>query len=244
MVTYLQAIILGVIQGITEWLPISSSGHLVIAQKLFNLEPSISLILVLHIASLIVIFLVFYRDIYKLIKFDSFHRKLSLFIIIGTIPIALIGYFFSDLITNAFTNTKIVGYGFLITFSLLYFSKFEKSRNLNIFHSILIGISQALALLPGVSRSGSTISTGMILGVNRQQAVKFSFLLAIPALLGAFIHQYSTISFSLELLVGFLVSILVGYISLKFLLKIINSNKLHYFSYYCLILGLLLLFYN
>ena len=244
---YLQAILLGIIQGVTEWLPISSSAHLVIAQKLLNLEQSLSLNLYLHIGTLLVIFLVFYKDIYKIIKafftfkFSTFHGKLSLFIILGSIPTALIGYYFHNIFLSFFNNLKAIAYALLITSGLLYFSQFEKTKNLNWFHSILIGAIQGFSLIPGISRSGSTISLGLLLGVNKNQIMKFSFLLAIPAVIGAAFYELKPVEINSFIIVSFFTSLIIGYISLRLLLKIIKKGKFHYFSYYCLLLAILLL---
>jgi len=242
----LESILLGIVQGITEWLPVSSSGHLVIFQHFLNLEVPLFFDILLHFATLIVILAVFHKDILKILKaFPSIKTsdgKLGWYIIIGSIPIALTGFLLKDTIANLFTNIKAVGVALLFTVFLLFISeKFPGKRNMKWYDSIIIGISQALALVPGISRSGSTISTGLLLGLNKRQVATFSFLLVIPAILGATILEFSYATLEFNYIFGFLTAIVVGYFSLKWLLKIIINNKFSYFSIYCFILGVILL---
>ena len=243
MTTILQAIILGIVQGITEWLPISSSGHLVIMQHLFNITPPLLFDVMLHFGTLIVIFLVFWQDIKKIAlslfnkKYKNY-RKILYFIIIGSIPIALVGYFLHDSIESLFTNIRAVAIALIFTGALLYLSelKKEKKRKLTLLDSILVGIMQAVALVPGVSRSGSTISTALILGVKRIEAARFSYLLVIPAIIGATVYEITNISQvtnTIHMIIGTIVAIVVGYFSLRWLLKLIQKKKFSYFSYYC-----------
>ena len=249
MITYLQAVILGIVQGITEWLPISSSGHLVLLENYFNISEPLTLNVLLHLSTLIVLILVFYKDIFLLAKnifnFKSYYNKLLIYLVISSIPIGLIGYYFSSFISPLFSNVKVVGYGLLITSSFLYLSKFQSKKELTFFKSILIGISQALALIPGISRSGLTVSTGLILGIEKKEVIRFSFLLAIPGIIGASLYTLpNTLTLTTPLILSSLISILVGYISLRLILKLILINKFHYFSYYCLLLALIIIFYN
>tara|TARA_Y100000310_G_C20687341_1_gene819939 strand:- start:1467 stop:2216 length:750 start_codon:yes stop_codon:yes gene_type:complete len=243
-----EIVILSIVQGITEWLPISSSGHLVIFQQFFNMEVPIYFDILLHFATLIVIFLVFYKDIIKILKalikldFKDEYGKLALYLIIGSIPIAIIGLVFKDFLLSLFTNTKVVGVGLLTTALFLISTKFfEGKKKLSTFPAIVIGIAQALAIIPGVSRSGSTISTSLLLGIRKELAVKFSFLLSVPAILGATILEYTPTTITKEAILGVLLTIIVGYISLKLTIKLVLNKKFHYFSIYCLVLGILLL---
>jgi undecaprenyl-diphosphatase len=243
-----QIIILSIVQGITEWLPISSSGHLILFQQFFNMEVPIYFDILLHFATLIVIFLVFYKDIIKIIKalikldFQDEYGKLALYLIIGSVPIAIIGLVFKDLLLSLFSNTKVVGVGLLTTALFLISTKFfEGKKKLSFFPAIIIGIAQALAIIPGISRSGSTISTSLLLGIRKELAVKFSFLLSVPAILGATILEYTPTAITKEALLGVFLTIIVGYISLKLTIKLVLNKKFHYFSIYCLILGLLLI---
>ncbi len=245
----IQAIFLGLIQGLTEWFPVSSSGHLALFQNLFSLEVPVLFDILLHFGTLIVVLLVFYKDILKILKavfrwdIKSDYFRLAIFIVIGSMGTGLIGYFFRDLFVGFFTNLKAIGVAFLFTGVLLFFSNKRGNKKLNYKSSFLIGLMQGVALIPGVSRSGTTISTGMLLGIERKKVARFSFLLLIPAVVGGLIFEFGDLG-SIDLMssfVGVLVSILVGYISLKFLLRIIEKGKFRYFSYYCFAVGIITL---
>ncbi|MBU3941022.1 MAG: undecaprenyl-diphosphate phosphatase [Nanoarchaeota archaeon] len=244
--TLLQSAILGAIQGITEWLPVSSSGHLAIIENWFGLNPDISFNVFLHFATLLVIFIVFWKDIVKVLKafctfdFKSEYGKLSLFIIIGSIITAAIGFTFKDLFASFFSNLTVVGIALLVTGILLFFSeRRESNKKLGYWDSIWIGLMQGLAIIPGISRSGATISMGLLRGVDKVKVFKFSFLLVIPAILGATLLESSNVVFNLDLLIGFMFSFVFGYISLKLLMKLVINKKFHYFAWYCWGLGLL-----
>lgn len=249
----IESIILGIIQGITEWLPISSSGHLAIVQELFGIEAPLVLDVLLHFATLLVIFAVFWKDIIKIAKsclkldFKSEYGKTALFIIIATIPVILAGYFLHDPIESLFSKLYIVGIALIITGILLFASKKRKrNKKLNYKNTFLVGIVQAISLIPGISRSGSTISTALLLGIQREKAARFSFLLAIPAILGATIFELSQGINIAEtplsvIFAGMLASFFVGYISLKLLLRLIKQKKFHVFAYYCWVLGAIVL---
>ena len=247
----LQSALLGAVQGVTEWLPVSSSGHLAIIENWFGLNPDISFNVFLHFATLLVIFIVFWKDIVKVLKafvtfdFKSEYGKLSLFIIIGSIITAAIGFTFKDLFASFFSNLTVVGIALLVTGTLLFFSeRKESNRKLNYGDSIWIGLMQGLAIIPGISRSGSTISIGLLRGVDKVKVFKFSFLLVIPAILGATLFEAGNVVFNLELLVGFVFAFVFGYISLKWLMKIVLKGKFHYFAWYCWGLGLLVLIFS
>ena len=250
MVSLLQAIILGIVQGITEWLPISSSGHLVLMQTLFGLEPPVLFDVILHIGSLVVILIVFWKDIKNLaigvVKKDKTHLNYLLMLLIASIPIFLAGYFLNSFIKSIFNNLKTVGFSLLFTAFLLYLSKHPKKKNkaLNFKNTFLIGIAQALAILPGISRSGSTISVGLMQGTKKQETARFSFLLFIPAIIGATVMEAKSIteiSNLPALIIGTIAAIIAGVFSLKLLLRIIKKNKFSHFSWYCLILGMIVL---
>jgi len=250
MVSFLQAIILGIVQGITEWLPISSSGHLVLFQKWFGLQVPVVFDVFLHIGSLIVILLVFWKDIKRLIvgvvKGERYFLRYFAWLVIATIPIALVGYFLNDLIKSAFDSVNVVGFALLFTALLLFISKYPKikRKKLSWKSIVVIGLMQALAILPGVSRSGTTISTGLVQGGGQEEVARFSFLLFIPAILGALVLELGSVSEVgniFPVIVGVGVTILVGFFSLKLLLKIIQKGKFSYFGWYCLALGILVL---
>jgi len=249
----LYAFILGIVQGITEWLPISSSGHLVIFQQVFGMEVPVFFDIMLHFATLLVIFLVFWKDIVRVVKSWLYWRKdeywkLGWFIILGSIFTAALGFIFKDLIYTFFTSLFIVGIALICTGLLLFLTKFFTGRKkLKWYDAVLIGLAQGLALVPGVSRSGSTIGTGMLLGVDRERVARFSFLLVIPAIIGATVLEFDP-SFVVgswsSIIVGMLTSIIVGYIALKFLLKVVLRNKFWLFGFYCVILGMVLIIVN
>ncbi len=248
MITIIQAIILGIIQGITEWLPISSSGHLVIFQNLFNITPPIIFDISLHIGSLIVILTVFWKDIITLTKGvlrkEKTHLKFLAYLIIASIPIAIVGFFLNSYIKAIFNDLRTVGLSLLFTSLMLFLSKKAKANKLTLKNTYIIGMFQAIAILPGVSRSGMTISAGLIQGIKKQEVIKFSFLLFIPAIIGAALFEMRNISQVTNIsamLIGTIVSIITGIISLKFLIRIIKTNKFHYFGYYCFLLGIILL---
>jgi len=250
-----QSIILGIVQGITEWLPISSSGHLVLFQELFGLDVPLSFDILLHFATLLVLFTVYWKDLIEIskawIKFDtkSNQFRLGYLIIIGSIPTAIIGLYFKDLFASFFGSLFAVGIAFLVTSLILFLSKFAKEReSVNVPHSILIGLAQGIAIIPGISRSGSTISLGLLLGIKRREMAKFSFLLALPAILGATILEGSEILTSSlgfwPVVLGMVSAYVVGLLSLKWLLSIIEKKSFYLFGWYCLILGIFVLGYH
>lgn len=249
MISYLQAILLGIIQGITEWLPVSSSGHLVLLQQYFKLDVPVAFDVILHVGTLIVIFLVFGKDILAIFKsllswqWDQ-NTKLLLFIILASIPTGIIGLVFHDWLIGLFSSILAVGIALLFTGTIVYLSKFSVSnKKLTWWKSVVIGVVQGLAIIPGISRSGSTISFGLLMGVNRSQIAKFSFLLSVPAILGAAILEGKDLVLVNigPMIIGTLTSVIVGYFALKYLLGLIKQGKFYYFSYYCWALGLVVL---
>jgi undecaprenyl-diphosphatase len=201
---------------------------------------------------LIVILLVFYKDIKELIigltKRDKKAAKYLLKLAIASVPIALVGYFLNDFIKSIFNSLTTVGISLLITSAFLFMSKYPKvkNRNLTIKNTFLIGLAQALAILPGVSRSGATISAGLMQGIKREKTAAFAFLMFIPAIIGATLLEMKNMGQIENLWVlssGLVTVIISGYLSLRLLLFIINKDKLSYFGWYCLSLGLFLLAY-
>ena len=253
MLDFFQALLLGIVQGITEWLPVSSSGHLVILQESLGISAGYTFDLMLHLATLLVVVLVFHRDIRKVLKaffsgrFRTPEGRLALFIILGSVPTALIGYFLEAFFRSSFTNVPLVGGALLFTGCLLFLTRFQfKPGNLDFRRSLWVGIFQGIAITPGVSRSGATISSSLLSGVGREESVRFSFLLSIPAILGAlaFLLQDAAglaLSNPLPVLAGMVVSVLVGYASLRLLIRLVLNRKLHWFSLYCWALGAVLL---
>ncbi len=249
--TILEAFLLGIIQGLTEFLPISSSGHLVIGQELLGISiVGNTFEVIVHLGTLFSVVIVFWSDIYELLTTLN-NRKTQryiLIILISTIPAAIVGLLFNDLIGAAFENIKVVAITLLVTGIILILTKFinTEKRNISVGRGLLIGLSQALAIIPGFSRSGLTISTGLYLGISAEEAAKFSFLLAIPAIIGAGLltaskaigSESASISFIVGF-TGFVTALLVGWLSLKFLISLIKKGRFHWFGIYCIIVSLL-----
>ena len=253
----IQSIILGFIQGVTEWLPISSTGHLRIAEHFLGLELPLLFDISLHVGTLAVIFIFFRKDVKTILMalverdFKSENGRLIPLIILGTIPTALIGIIFSSTIEKVFSSFLPVGAAFLICGLLLYLSitGTEQKGNITYIAALAIGTAQGIALIPGLSRSGLTIVTALMLGVRKEKAFKFSFLLSVPAVLGALIltfyeqHEVLTLAGVVwtEILVGIFVSIVVSYFALKLLWKTIAGKKFYIFAFYCWLVGAVLL---
>jgi len=245
-----QALILGVIQGITEWLPISSSGHLVLLQQLFHLGSSIAFDALLHLATVLVIILVFWKDILAILKsllsfkWDE-NTKLLLFIIIATIPTAIIGLVFKDWLTALFTNILLLGVFFIINGIILFLTRFARKtdKELNWWQSLIIGAAQGASIIPSISRSGATVSTGLFFGIKKEKLITFSFLMAIPAIIGAFIIEAKDLVFEniWPMIIGSLAALIVGYFALKLVIKAIEKGKWHWFAYYCVMIGVLII---
>lgn len=231
-----QAMVLAVIQGVAEFLPISSSGHLVIAQKLMRLAaPPVAFDIWLHVATLGAIFWWLGRE-FKL------SWKMMRLVIIGSIPVGIVGLLVQPYLENIFNSLAVVGVGLLITGAVLLMTKrLSRLNQIDVKTALLIGLAQAVAILPGVSRSGSTIATALMLGINNQEALRFSLLLAVPAILGAQMLEIDKLinnGISLQInLVGFIVAFIVGLGSLRLLSGTLKNKKLHYFGWYCLMAG-------
>lgn len=262
--------VLGLLQGLTEFLPVSSSGHLVLMQHFMGMkEPQLFFDIIVHVGTLGAICLVYYRIIWKITKgcvrtlcdrkfyrspFQEFSKNTELrfawFIILGSIPAGLIGVLLKDSIESAFASPTIVACMLIVTGLLLQLSRVAKRKPnprqaLNSWDAIRIGIAQAVAIMPGISRSGSTISIGLATGVSPQTAAQYSFLLSIPAILGALlldlkdIHEVALAPISI--IIGTLTAFITGYIALRGLLTILNRGRFVVFSYYCFGLGGLVL---
>ena len=266
---YIEAIVLGLVQGLSEFLPISSSGHLALLQNLFeiNEDKVIFFAVLLHIGTLVSIFVVYHKDIYALIKElfllfkDIFTgkglrieerpiRKLGIMIIVSSIPTAIMGLLFSDYIDKIFGSITVIAVCWIITGFILFFSEKLKNNKKEIEgmkyrNAIFIGICQGLAIMPGISRSGSTIVGSLVTGLKREFAVEFAFLISIPAILGSAILEFpKAIKAGIEpstigpMIVGFLVAAISGYFAITTMIKIVSKHKMRYFSYYVWIIGL------
>jgi len=250
--TLLEAIILGIIQGFTEFLPISSSGHLAITQNLFGMkEPQITFDVVLHIGTLIPVLIVFWGDIWTLIKKPF--QKMTGLLILGTVPAVVFALLFKNTVEALFANILFLAAGFTITGIVLIladrFSKGAKTDNdITIVDALLVGCAQGVAIAPAISRSGSTIAASLGRKMNRETAAKFSFLLSIPAILGAAVMEGRDVIKSgaadldwLCMGAGFLAAMLSGYLAVKFMLNIIKRAKLKYFAVYVFILAVIII---
>jgi len=270
--TIFNAFILGLVQGLTEFLPVSSSGHLAIFDRLLGINDSnVAFAVLLHLATLISVSFIYYRDILELVReffgmiFDLFrgkfnirspYRKLLILLIVATIPAAVLGLLLNDWFDTFMANLLLVGCMLLLTCLLMFLVdrlpggvKNEKASSGNkkatALDALFVGIAQAFALLPGLSRSGSTIVAGRIRKFDKNFAIRFSFLMSIPTILGAVLLEgYSAIktgSFSVELLpaiVGFITAAAVGIVAIKFLIKLLNQKKFYYFGIYCAVAGI------
>ncbi len=263
----LDAVLLGIIQGLTEFLPISSSGHLVLGQELLHIahRSNIAFEVFVHFGTFLSVVFMFWKDI-KLIFFSicelcknpkqskllyqtNEHFKIAIFIAISSIPAAIVGLMFEKEISIFFNDPKFVSVMLLITGLILFLTKFSNPKegsSVSFASAIIIGIAQAIAILPGISRSGITISSAIYLGVSRENAAKFSFLMALPVILGATILEanevlQSSIS-NQELLVyfvGTVVAAITGYASIRIVLGLLKKKRFSWFSYYCFIVGIL-----
>jgi len=249
-------VILGIIQGLTEFFPVSSSGHLVLFQNLFGLkEPQIFVDLMLHVGTILSLFVFLRREISGLVqgfwlflrnpkKHRSDPRVKTVFAIaVASFPTALLGFIFRDLFESLFASLRAVGLALIFTGFFLFLTKYASRRQKNhLIHPFIIGILQGVAIVPGFSRSGLTIGGAMFLGWEKEDAARFSFLLSIPAILGAAIFQIGKISAGSQpwaiILTGILVSAIFGYLALSLLVSVINRGKFFAFSFYCLLAGI------
>lgn len=253
MVTEIDILILALIQGLTEWLPVSSSGHLVIIEKILGLNLPLIYNITLHLGTLIVVLTFFREDVIRLIKaliklnFKSEEGKMAIFILIGSVPTAISGFLFYDFFKSLFSNLLAVGLALLITGCVLFISERNIGyKKMDRIDSLFIGLAQALSIIPGISRSGLTISTGLLRKIDKTTAFRFSFLLSIPAILGATLNEVKDFSMMnveiIFLFLGIVTSMIVGYISIFFLRKMILNEKIHLFAYYCWAIGIAIIF--
>jgi undecaprenyl-diphosphatase len=263
----IQAIMLGVIQGLTEFLPVSSSGHLVLLQNLFGLkEPEVLFDISLHVGTLIAVCIVFFPEIFSILKTllslpgliktsgsmkqlyqDNEPVRMATLIVLGSIPTAILGLLFHKVVDQLFGSVWIVGLMLIITGALLWLTrrfriKGRPLKGTTMKDALVIGLVQGVAIMPGISRSGSTISVALFMGINREVAGRYSFLLSIPAILGALVlsldspAMQATVSGGM-LLMGTLTAGIVGFGALKVLLHLVNRGRLHLFAPYCWLLG-------
>jgi len=256
--TILQAIISGVVQGITEFFPVSSTGHLVILHYYFGFESSQILFdIFLHIATGFAVFIYFWNDIRHIFTTE---KSLGLLVLIGCIPTFIIGFLFADFFERFFVNVKMVGVALIITGIWLFVANLvnkkimhkihtkDKKIHLFVWQAFAIGTAQGVALIPGISRSGATIATGLLCGIGSNLVFRFSFLLLLPATAGAAIYKLKHLATAapapalLPMLIGAACAFFVGLLALKILSRILQQGKVHIFSFYCIILGLFVIF--
>lgn len=254
----LQAILLGIVQGLTEFLPVSSSGHLQLANELLgtnlNPESDLTFSLTLHAATVLSTIVVLWAEIWRLIK-GVFSRTFTqeqayvLKIVISMIPIGIVGLFFKDYIEIAFSSIVVVGVMLLVTSLLLTFAYYAKPRvkeQLSYRDAFIIGLSQAVAVLPGLSRSGTTIATGLLLGNNKQSIAQFSFLMVLPPILGNALLDCLKGDFGggvdiIPLIAGFLAAFITGCLACKWMIDVVKRGKLIWFAAYCAVAGIVAL---
>jgi len=251
-----EALILGIIQGLTEFLPVSSSGHLELGSVILGTETSDNLLfsILVHAATALSTIIIFKRQIAELIidlfKFQwNESTKYVVMIIISMIPVGIVGVFFEDQIESLFSGqVLLVSIMLIITGSLLLISNYTKSRDgsVNFFKALVIGIAQSIAIMPGISRSGATITTAIFLGVERSKAAKFSFLMVLPPILGAALlktiellkaPEITTSASTSSLIVGFIAAFISGLLACKWMINIVRKGKLIYFAYYCFVIA-------
>ncbi len=251
----LKALFLGFIQGATEFLPVSSSGHLVLGSHILGFqEHSIIFDVMLHLGTLVSVVLVFRKELLAMVyapfqwlngsRADDVRHYLfwDIYIVVATIPAVIVGFTFKDRIEHFFTSVFVVYLMLIITGSMMVLSRYAIDRNskINGVRSFLIGCAQACAIMPGLSRSGSTIFVGMLLGVNRETVAKFSFIMSIPAILGAALLNLGEViahppaaDSLLNLAAGMVMSAITGYLAIVLLFEVIRKNRLPWFGYYC-----------
>jgi len=253
----IDAIILGIIQGLTEFLPVSSSGHLELGKAILGDdlagEESMLFTIVLHFATAISTVVVFRKDIFQIFKglFEFKWNEETQFaakIMLSTIPAIIVGLFFEKELEQLFGgNISFVGFMLLITAVLLWMADKAKNtgKTVSFNNSIVIGISQAIAMLPGISRSGSTIATSVLLGNDKSKAARFSFLMVIPLIFGKIAKDIMDGAITTEsennmaLIVGFIAALISGYFACKWMIALVKKSKLTYFALYCLVVGII-----
>lgn len=268
VVTLLNSIILGIVQGLTEFLPVSSSGHLVLFSHFLGVEDAgITFEVLLHFGTFLAVLVAFRRDIgHLLTSFFSLFRggkslreryreesdlRLLVYIVVATLPAVIIGLAFKDTIEGAFDHPRFVAWALIITGVLLGLTRFASAgkKELSFLNTLVMGLAQAIAILPGISRSGSTISFGLFSGVRGEQAARFSFLLSLPAVLGATLLKIGEMSSApvgqsklTIMIIGAAVAFFTGWLAIEAMLRILRRGKLFWFAPYCLLLGIIMLF--
>ncbi len=260
--TVLQTLILALVQGFTEFLPVSSSGHLVLTEQLLGIHNNdIMMEVFMHFGTFLSVLIIFRKDILQILKgfFSGLAGlarrsgeksanadfRMSLYIIASMIPAGVAGVLFKDFFESLFKNPAAVSASLIVTGLILYFTRFvrKSDKRLSLANTFIIGLAQALAIVPGISRSGTTISTALFQGIDKEQAARFSFIMALPVVLGATLLEaldadWSTLHI-LPVILGTVVAFLAGYAAIKWLLGILVRGRFHVFAYYCVAIGLI-----
>lgn len=272
MIDWLEALVLGIVQGATEYLPVSSSGHLVIAQHLFGLEePALFFDIVLHLGTLVAVVWYYREDLVKLaletfaglrdlasghswketlLSYPGF--RFALLIVVGTLPTAVIGITFEDTFERLFGSVRLVGLMLILTGTILLSTRLARSggrgaAEMRWLDALIVGVVQGLAITPGISRSGITIGAALLLGIERETAARYSFLLSIPSILGALLLRFNGAEDGVgtaALVLGFGAAALTGYLCLALLVRVVKRGRLAWFAPYCFALGLLALVFG
>ena len=249
--TLSQAVILGIVQGLTEFLPVSSSGHLVIASEILKIKPDVAFDVLLHLGTLLAVTVFFLPDIIRILRAifierrpDDPYFRLGMLVIAASVPTAIMGFLFKDSFEALFNSVFAVGCfliltGIVINVAERYGKPRKDIKKVSLLDSILIGIAQGCAIAPGLSRSGTTVSASLLLGLDRGLAARFSFLLSIPAILGATVFKAKEIVGlpGREVLFGFLFAAVTGYFAIWAFMGIIERRKITAFAYYCFFAG-------
>lgn len=270
--TFFEGILLGLVQGLAEFLPISSSGHLAILQHFFGIDGEKVLLfaVLLHLGTLLSLFAVYWKDIFLLVKElfslildlvrgkglclkNNETRKLGVMIVVATIPTAVIGLLFNDLFSSLYNSLTGIAIGLLLTGTFLFFieriASGKKTVNeIRYRDAVIVGLFQSIAIAPGISRSGATITGSLLSGLDRETAVRFAFLISIPSILGAVVLEAPNAfaeglepSFWGPVLCGMAVAAITGYAAIKIMIRVVSNRKLTWFSYYTWGLGILVL---
>lgn len=256
--SWLEALILGLLQGLTEFLPVSSSGHLELGGALFGLEDPhdfFTFNIIVHGATFLSVVVVFWRDIVSLI-FNFFHfrwnaeMRFVLLLLASAVPTAIVGLLFEEQIESIFEGRVVfIGLMLLVTATLLFLTRFvpKNTKDVTLKSALIIGLAQTLAILPGISRSGATISTALFFGIERTQAIRFSFLMVLIPIFGANFLKVMSVSEQAvagtmditPMIIGALAAFTAGVVACRWMLSIVRKGKIEYFSIYCLIVGIM-----
>lgn len=269
--TLWEAIILGVVQGASEFLPVSSSGHLVIVQELLGIDlasgPMVAFDVCLHVGTLLAVLVALHKEVWLIVTGTASYvagqrnkgaavegTKLALLVLLGTVPAVIVGFAFKDFFESLFSSRFPVGIALIATGAILFATRWVKRSEVDVgrmrwWHAFIVGCAQALAIFPGISRSGSTIAAGLFSRLDRTLAAKFSFLLAIPAIGGAAVLQvdnlrYLSVNHIVPTMVGALVAAVVGYACVRWIIAIMRGRHFSTFAYYCWAVGLATIIWN